>query len=67
MKRRLLVLAIATATLTGGTSAASAFVGSAANGYWGCVGVRQIDTAVCLENPLPERLVPETPNRQLPS
>lgn len=58
MKRRLAIIALITASLAGGGSAAQAVLGNTttAGGYIGCVGVDVSDHSLCIKNPLPERL-----------
>ncbi len=57
MKRRILVIAIAVASLVGATSGASAaHMTSTSSGYWACVGTTHVDFGVCVDNPLPDRL-----------
>lgn len=58
MKRRIVFLIVAVATLIGlGSGGASAGTATTtAGGYWACVAVYQIDLGLCVENPLPEQL-----------
>ena len=55
MKRRLGVIVLFTALLTGVAPAAQA-VTSTSSSQWGCVGVQLLDRVVCWSNPLPDRL-----------
>lgn len=52
MKRLLLIVALATGALVGGSAAPA----SAAGGYWACAGTYIIDFGVCVKNPMPEQL-----------
>ena len=59
MKRRIVVVALTVVGLTSLGSAAQADLDAAptvGTGYWGCAVVDRADTAICLKNPLPERL-----------
>jgi hypothetical protein len=58
MKRRIFAIVALALALAGAAGPASA-IGSMATSYWGCVGSDDLDTAVCLRNPLPD--VPELP------
>jgi hypothetical protein len=69
MKRRVVIVTAVLATLVGGGSTAAQAIGAnstTAAGYWGCVGVRAADKAICVKNPLPEEL-PAPPVVSLPA
>ena len=64
MKRVVAVVAITSGLVVGGATAAQAIGdnSTSAGGYWGCLGLDASDHAICVKNPLPERLpVPTTP------
>jgi hypothetical protein len=64
VRRRIITITVVLTALLGGGSAASAIGPNSgtAGGYWGCVGVEAIDKAICVKNPLPERLpLPDVP------
>ena len=69
MKRRILLVTAAALSLSAAASGAQALVSSpTSTNYWGCAGVKALDQAICLKNPLPERLpVPSTPSVPAPA
>lgn len=70
MKRRIAIVTLGALGLVGSGSAAQAIVGNTTQSaeYWGCAGVQAVDKAICVRNPLPERLpVPATPDAPIPS